>query len=159
MGKKVRLVGDKLTIDSKTYTVNNLNDLPPNLSPDSLASKTIDNHTFFFSGATLLSNFHQSKFTIDGIDYDNSEMYIQAMKARMFGDNHTLNRILSAKSPGEMKALGTKVNKFNPEVWAKSVMDIAINCLHAKFTQNKKMTNCLLAMGNRHFNVRSNDHD
>ncbi len=78
-------------------------------------------------------------------NYDNSEMYIQAMKARMSGDNHTLNRISSAKSPGEMKALGTKVNKFNPEVWAKSLMDIAIYYLHAKFTQNKIMANCLLA--------------
>ncbi len=54
---------------------------------------------------------------------------------------------MSAKSAGEMKALGTKVNKFNPEVWAKSVMDIAINCLHAKFTQNNNMANCLLATG------------
>ncbi len=115
-----------------------MNDLPPNLSPYSLASQTIENHPFFFSGATPLSNFHQHKFTLDGIDYDNSEMYIQAMKARMFGDNHTLNRILSAKTTGEMKALGTKVKKFNPEVWAQFVTDIAINCLHAKFTQNKK---------------------
>ncbi len=32
MGKKVKLVADKLMIDGKLCTVNNLNDLPPNLS-------------------------------------------------------------------------------------------------------------------------------
>ncbi len=46
-GKKVRLVKDKLTIDSKPYTGDNLNDLPPDLSPDKLTTKSINKHIFF----------------------------------------------------------------------------------------------------------------
>ncbi len=39
MGQCVWLIGDKLTIDGKPYTVQNLGELPPNLTPDSLAQK------------------------------------------------------------------------------------------------------------------------
>ncbi len=93
------------------------------------------------------SNFHPSKFSIDGIDHNNGEMYIQATKARMFRDDHTLNKILSVKSTGEMNALGARVNKFNPEIWERSIMDIVTKCLHTKFSQNKEISDCLLATG------------
>ncbi len=50
-------------------------------------------------------------------------------------------------SPGEMRALGSKVKNFNSETWAKSVKRIAECCHHAKFTQNPKMADSLLATG------------
>ncbi len=61
-GQNMCLVKDKLTIDSKPYTVDNLHELPPDLSPDKLATKTINKHTFFFWAATPLNNFLPSKF-------------------------------------------------------------------------------------------------
>ncbi len=63
-------------IDSKLYTMDNLYELPP--PPERLATKTINNNTFFFSANTSLSNFHPSKFEIDGIRYSHGEMFIQA---------------------------------------------------------------------------------
>ncbi len=119
-GKKVRLAKDRLTIDSKLYTVDNMYELPPDLSPERLATKTINNNTFFFSANTPLSNFHPSKFEIDGIVYSHGKMFIQATKASMFEDDPTLKIIMSSKSPGEMKALGAKVNNFNKVVWENS---------------------------------------
>ncbi len=77
-------------IDSKPYSVDNLHELPTDLSPEKLATKTNDKYTFFFSLATPLSNFHPSTFEIDGIIYNFGEIYIQASKARLFGDVITL---------------------------------------------------------------------
>ncbi len=116
-GKKVCLVEDKLTIDSKPYTGDNLHELPPDLSRDKLATKTINKHTFFFSAATPLCNFHPSKFQIDGIYYCHGEKYVQSTKARMFGDDASLKKIMYSNSPGEMKALGSKINNFNAVIW------------------------------------------
>ncbi len=60
--KKVRLVKDKLTVDNRVYTVNNLDRLPPELDLRKLATKEIENHLFFFSSAGPLSNFHHKSF-------------------------------------------------------------------------------------------------
>ncbi len=35
-------------------------------------------------------------------------MFIPATKASLFGDDPTLKKIMSSKSPGDMKALGAK---------------------------------------------------
>ncbi len=124
-GKKVCLVEDKLTIDSKPNTVDNLHELPPDLSPDKLATKTINKHTFFFLAATPISNFHPSKFQIDKIYYFHGEKYVQATKARMFGDDASLTKIMSSNSLGEMKALGSKINNFNAVISTQSAPMIA----------------------------------
>ncbi len=47
-------------------------------------------------------------------------LYIQATKARMFKDDITLNNIMSATSPGEMKALGARTKDSNKDIWVKS---------------------------------------
>ncbi len=82
----MRLNEDRLTIDGKMYTVNNLNQLPSNLHPRQLATKEIDNHLFFFSEASPLSNYHPSKFTIDGESFSCGEEFIQTQKANFFKD-------------------------------------------------------------------------
>ncbi len=74
-------------------------------------------------------------------------MLIQATKARLFKDDHSLNRILTAQSPGEAKAIGAKVNNFIQDTWAKYAMETAIKCHLAKFTQIPAMASCLLATG------------
>ncbi len=75
-------------------------------------------------------------------------MYIQATKARIFGNDSSLKRILSAKSPGEMKFLGSKIRNFNQETWAKAAMNIAITCHQAKFAQHASGE---LPAGNRRY--------
>ncbi len=134
LGKNVCLVEDKLTIDSKLYMMDNLHELPTDLSPEKLATKTIDKHTFFFSAATPLSNFHTITFEIDGIVYNFGEMYIQASKAKLFRDDVTLKKIMNSKTPGEMKVLGTRISNFNADCWAQAAPKIANKCYHAKFS-------------------------
>ena len=147
--KKVRLVEDRLTIDSKVYTVNNLHLLPPELDPKRLATKEIDNCLFFFSDASPLSNFHPSKFTIDGENYSCGEEYIQASKANFFQDNIAYDEIRTAISPGQMKALGRGIRNFDSASWEKVAPDVALRCQHAKFSQDQSLKEYLLATGSK----------
>ncbi len=128
MCQKVRLLADKLYINSTLYTVNNLKDLPLELSPNNISNKTINNHTFFYTSASPFSNYFRSCFKVDGINYSHSEMYIQATKTRIFKDDITLNKIIPATSPGEMKALGASIKDFNKDICFKSAPEIANTC-------------------------------
>ncbi len=54
---RLRLLADKLQVNGQFYTVKNLHLLPESLKPENLATRVIDNHTFFFTASCPLSNF------------------------------------------------------------------------------------------------------
>ncbi len=137
---------DRLTIDGKVHTVNNLNQLPPDLHPRQLATKEIDNH-LFFSEARSLSNYHPSKFTIDGESFSCGEEFIQTQKAKFFKDQQTYYKIKAASTPGEMQFLGRGVQGFDPHTWAKFAPQAAAICQQQKFTQNDNLRMYLLSTG------------
>ena len=60
-----------------------------------------------------LSQWQKCSFEIDGVSYSSAEQYMMAEKARTFGDDETLEKILSAKLPGKIKALGREVKGFD----------------------------------------------
>ncbi len=63
----------------------------------------------------------------------------------MFGDDASLKKIMSFNSPGEMKALGSKINNFNAVIWTQSAPQITNECHHAKFNQSPALADYLLA--------------
>ncbi len=65
----------------------------------------------------------------------------------MFGDDESLKKVMSSNSPGEIKALGSKINNFNAVIWTQSAPKIANECHHAKFNQNPALADNLLATG------------
>ncbi len=144
-GKKVCLREDHLTIDSTTYTVNNLNTLPKEFSPASISTKNIGDFHFFFSASSLLNNFHPSKFIIESETYNFGEEYIQAQKSKLFNDEEPYVKIRAVKSPGEMKSLGSNVTSFT-----KDSRGVTQTCHHAKFSQNPDMKKYLLETGSKH---------
>ncbi len=62
-------------------------------------------------------------------------------------DDITLNKIMSATSPCEMKTLGARTKDFNKDIWFKSAPEIANICHKAKFSQNHVLAKCLLDTG------------
>ncbi len=63
---KVWLHIDKLRVDGRTYTVENMLDLPAPLNLTILATKVDECFVRFFGKASHLSNFHPSKIKING---------------------------------------------------------------------------------------------
>lgn len=81
---------------------------------------------------------------MDGIRYPTAEHYLMAEKARLFGDTHALEKILSASHPGEAKALGRLVSGFDEQLWEQRRVEIAVRGNTAKFSQNSQLKAFLL---------------
>ena len=90
--------GMELVIKGKHYTIKNLFELPQNLSPELVSSKQDVHYYGFFGEFNPLSNFHPAVFTHEGVQYNNSEQFIQATKASYCGDKQSLEQILITES-------------------------------------------------------------
>jgi ribA/ribD-fused uncharacterized protein len=93
---------------------------------------------------SCLSQWYESDFDLDGINYKTVEHYMMAEKARLFNDQATYEKILIAQTPHEAKRLGREVHGFNHGVWSEKSFDIVIKGNVAKFSQNILLKNFLL---------------
>lgn len=99
--------------------------------------------TFFWDGP--FSQWEPSEFEVNDVTYNCAEQYMMAEKARMFGDEDTLDRIMEEDSPREQKKLGRSVKGFNAERWNARARDIVYEGNYAKFTQNPDLLDKLMA--------------
>jgi ribA/ribD-fused uncharacterized protein len=106
-----------------------------------------DNYVFFWGGT--MSQWCPSFFIIDGVEYNCTEQYMMAKKALMFNDFDAYREIMLEEEPATQKAIGKTVIGFNKEKWEKYCIDIVTDGNYAKFTQNPKMKEELLASGDR----------
>ena len=138
------LISDKLhvIIDSRKYTVDTLD-----LQPQSLATRNKDNAVLFYGRQSCFSNFFDAQLTINGITYCNSEQYFQNQRALRSGDEGAAKEIMETDDPILQHKLGKKV-KVNQGQWnneiAKAIMEDGVK---AKFEQNKKIKDILIATG------------
>ncbi|WP_078888667.1 NADAR family protein [Streptomyces sclerotialus] len=99
--------------------------------------------------ASCLSQWWPSRFVVDGISYPTAEHYMMAEKARLFGDEAGVAKILSSRHPGEAKALGRQVAGFDEDVWCAARYGIVVRAGVAKFEQNPRLREFLLGTLNR----------
>jgi ribA/ribD-fused uncharacterized protein len=91
-----------------------------------------------------LSQWWPSSFSVEGVVYSTAEHYMMAEKARLFGDNSTREKILSAGHPRAAKQLGRGVRDFDEEIWGQYRYAIVVRGNEAKFTQNAALKSFLL---------------
>ena len=94
---------------------------------------------------SCFSQWYDVYFEIDSIQYHTTEQYMMASKARLFGDEDTLNEIMNATTPFEYKKLGRKVKGFEPSLWDEKKLDIVVEGNKAKFGQNPELKEFLLS--------------
>lgn len=94
---------------------------------------------------SCLSQWYNCTFEVNGVQYHTAEQYMMASKARLFGDDDTLQEIMKATNPREYKALGRKIKGFNSETWDKHKYEIVVDGNKAKFSQNKGLKVLLLS--------------
>jgi ribA/ribD-fused uncharacterized protein len=96
------------------------------------------------------SNFYETNFTLDGVDYKSAEHAFQAVKAKTFGDDANFGKILKAKSAQSAKSFGKKVVGFKDEVWTpEKKEEVMKQIVRAKFTQNLELRKKLLDSGDK----------
>ena len=142
--KQSQLDDDRIVIKGKTYTVNTLNQLPEELSAFKVMSKEDQETVGFFGEINPLSNFHLAPFSVDGVDYISSEQYIQACKAKYFGDNDTLNKILGSTTSIDCKDLSRNIRNYSESKWEQVTGKLCYPGIRAKFEQNPVALNTLL---------------
>ena len=140
---------DKLVLNKKTYTVDQLEMLPDGIKASQVATRTANDVTYFFHKESPLSNFHPAAFTIEDVSYAHTEQYLQSKKALKFKDKHTADLIMATDNPLQCYILGQKVKQFDSRVWyddGSATLAMEEGC-YAKFEQNPKLKQALLGTG------------
>jgi len=94
--------------------------------------------TLFYGGP--FSQWFDVDFEVDGVKYVNAEQYMMAGKAKLFGDNETLDLIMKADHPREHKR---QVKNFNSDQWDAVSRDVVYEGNYAKFSQNPELLDIL----------------
>lgn len=100
-----------------------------------MTTKT-ESYFYFWRDASPFSQWHQSFFVVDGIEFNCAEQWMMYQKALLFKDEITAAEILKAKHPKQQKSLGRKVYPFIPAVWEKNSEQIVYDGNYHKFSQN-----------------------
>ena len=140
---KAFLSFDKLIVNGKSYTHNDLDKLQIEIRPSSNATVSKDKITAFYSCHSKLSNHYACKFTTGGDVFSSVEQYLMYQKAIHFGDRPTAVSIQQTDDPGIAKALGKSIKNFKPDVWKEvreQYMKVGIS---AKFEQNPELSQYL----------------
>jgi len=112
--------------------------------PSTVSNESV---TVFFTRECKLSNFHNSKFTIDGRSYSNVEQRLSEQKALLFGADDVAHKVMEMSEAIDMKRSAKMIKNYNDFTWKKQVNDILQTALVAKFTQNEDMKAALLSTG------------
>lgn len=100
-------------------------------------------------GASCLSQWWPSPFTVDGVTYATAEHWMMAGKARLFGDEVALARVLAAGHPSQAKKAGRLVRGFDEETWARERFGIVVEGSVHKFAADEELRAYLLGTGER----------
>lgn len=93
------------------------------------------------------SQWWPCRFEVDGVEYVTAEQFMMSEKARLFGDEAALEKLLSEPSPSKAKALGRTVKRFDGAVWANERFELVTRGNVAKFSQDEALRAYLLATG------------
>lgn len=90
------------------------------------------------------SNWYICKFTFNKITFTSSEQALMYYKALTFKDEKTAFKILKETNQRKIKDLGRQVKDYNDKIWANNRLNIMIEILKAKFSQNETLKELLL---------------
>ena len=98
---------------------------------------------------SCFSQWFDSSFSLDGINYATAEHYMMAEKARLFGDEANRIRIIHSRTPAEAKTLGRNIRNFEEAMWLAQRFDIVVRGNVAKFSQHPVLAAYLRGTGQR----------
>ncbi len=100
-------------------------------------------------GKEVFSQWWVAPFEMEGRRYATAEHWMMAEKARLFGDDVALEKILAAGSPAQAKKLGRTVKGFNEQVWKEKRFQIVVAGNLVKFSQHEALKNFLISTGSK----------
>ena len=152
-----RLEGPQLVIEGKRYHRYNIHNLPEDLKPMEVTSRSDEETLAFFGELNPLSNFHPCKFELEGETFNSSEQYIQWTKARFCGDNIACDRILNCDDAADCKEVSRDIVNLNRKGWIDAAESLCFKGIQAKFNQNEHLMEILLSTGEKNLVEASYD--
>lgn len=147
-GSKATLVANKLKVDGKLYSADQINDLPHDLDPEKGCIVENRATVCFFGRYTPLSNFSKCEITVLGRHFNCIEQYLQYRKAEILKSDVIAQRILKLNDPVDQKRMTNSLKDPQRE-WAKVAESEVKTALVAKFTQHPAMKEYLIATGKK----------
>jgi len=106
-----------------------------------------DGFVFFWGGP--FSNWHKGEFEFEGVVFNCAEQAMMYHKAKLFGDESAMRKIMFFKNPKDQKAVGRSVFGYDDEVWDFERYQIVCRILYAKFTQHPELAKLLHSTGTK----------
>jgi ribA/ribD-fused uncharacterized protein len=100
-------------------------------------------------GTGCLSQWWPAPFTVDGNTFTTAEHYMMWRKATLFDDPETAEKVLTADTPKEAKALGRQARNFDQAVWEATRYEIVVAAGRHKFGQHDDLRTYLHGTGDR----------
>ncbi|CAL9421682.1 NADAR family protein [Streptomyces sp. Tu 3180] len=100
-------------------------------------------------GASCLSQWWPSPFTVEGVRYATAEHWMMAAKARLFADAEAERRVLAADHPSLAKKAGRLVRGFDEATWRRERFRVVVEGSVHKFAAHADLRDFLLGTGGR----------
>ena len=142
--KQSKLEDDKIVLKGRRYDVNTLNQLPEELNVFKVTTRENADTIGYFGEINPLSNFYPATFTHDGVQYISSEQFIQANKAKYFGDHEAYNQIMGCTTSLECKCASRQRRNVDVDKWDMVAGELCQPGIQSKFLQNPPIMDMLL---------------
>ena len=146
---RCKMEGEFLKIHGRRYGVNNIGNLPQDLSGYKCTIKENPETIGFYGELNPMSNFYNCEFTVNNLKLHSSEQLIQFNKAKHFRDHVTMSQILYADTPLECKQLSRDIANYDEDNWRQVAKNMCQDGIVEKFKQNPSLGETLLNTGNK----------
>jgi ribA/ribD-fused uncharacterized protein len=138
------LAGDRLVINKKKYSVENMEDLPADLNPRLTSTVVVGDTTYFYTKHAPFSNHYPASFKMGSSVYCCSEQAYFAAKAEYWGDFDQLQVIMKQKDGGQSLTEGKKIKNMTGKNWEDVEFESMKKVNREKFKQNPTLRAILL---------------
>lgn len=154
-GKDAKLSGNKVIVESRSYSSNELELLPSDITDSLKQEKIIDDGIVYRGERSILSNFFPAPFTYEGVDYIHVEQFFQHTKAIHHNEILLADRIMNLTKPLRIKLLGDSIESNSS--WIERRMMVLYDGVKAKFDQNWPLQEQLLLTRGKHLYEATTD--
>jgi ribA/ribD-fused uncharacterized protein len=136
-------------LDGQTFTVENMDNLPKSLQPESAATIQTNDTIVFFTHNAIFSNLYSMEINIDGQKFSCNEQYYQYKKAIFFNDHEAAARIKAETNPYNMMSIAKNIRGYKHHIWMKQAKNILTCANEAKYAQNERARSALQSTGTK----------
>ena len=150
-GNSVSVRNFKFYLNGLSYTTDELEELPVELRPSTLAARQNEVILIFFSKHTVLSHHFTCEFVVNGRKYTSIEQYMTRERAIFAkASQETLQKIMSEHDPVQLKTIMHFLKRDNRQrEWEAIAPEKIKPAILAKFSQNEELKKILINTGDK----------